>query len=215
MKRLNKAALALTAVCVLSSGVAQAALFDRGGGLIYDNVLKITWLSDANYAKTNNYDSDGLMNWTAAKAWAAGLSYGGYHDWRLPTALSQDGSGPCGGYNCYSSEMGHLFYIDGGLSQNQSITTSATLTNYFTNMQSNVYWSGTAYVYFPTEVAWLFGTSGGTQSTDFQSKEFHAWAVRPGDVAAVPEPEAYALLIAGLGLLGMVAKRRRRLYGAS
>ena len=64
MTRLNKAALALATAGVLVSGVAQAALFDRGGGLIYDDVLKITWLSDANYAKTNNYDSDGRMNWT-------------------------------------------------------------------------------------------------------------------------------------------------------
>jgi hypothetical protein len=36
MRRLNKTVLATAGV--LSSGVAQAALFDRGGGLIYDNV---------------------------------------------------------------------------------------------------------------------------------------------------------------------------------
>ena len=52
MRRLNKAALALATAGVLSSGVAQTALFDRGGGLIYDGVLKISWLSDANYAAT-------------------------------------------------------------------------------------------------------------------------------------------------------------------
>jgi hypothetical protein len=36
-----------------------------------------------------------------------------------------------------------------------------------------------------------------------------AWAVRDGDVtSAVPEPETYAMLLAGLGLLGFMARRR-------
>ncbi len=85
---------ALTALLagIALSGAAQAMLIDRGGGLIYDNVLNITWLSDANYAKTSGVDADGLMNWTAANAWAAGLVYGGYSDWRLPTTLQPDAS---------------------------------------------------------------------------------------------------------------------------
>jgi hypothetical protein len=43
------------------STIASATLWDRGGGLIYDDFLKITWLQDANYAKTSGYDSDGIM----------------------------------------------------------------------------------------------------------------------------------------------------------
>ncbi len=31
-----------------------------------------------------------------------------------------------------------------------------------------------------------------------------------GNVAAIPEPEAYAMLLAGLGLLGFLARRRKR-----
>ena len=44
-------------------GMVNAALIDRGGGLIYDDVLDITWLQDANYAQTSGYDADGFMNW--------------------------------------------------------------------------------------------------------------------------------------------------------
>ncbi len=59
------------------STAAQAALIDRGHGLIYDDVLDVTWLQDANYAKTSGHDADGLVNWSAANSWAAGLSYDG------------------------------------------------------------------------------------------------------------------------------------------
>lgn len=73
---------------------AQAALIDRGGGLIYDDVLNITWLQDANYAKTSGYDASGKMNWQDAVAWAANLTYYDsvrgvtYDDWRLPTMVN-------------------------------------------------------------------------------------------------------------------------------
>ena len=37
----------------VSISSANAAPINRGGGLIYDDVLGITWLQDANYALTN------------------------------------------------------------------------------------------------------------------------------------------------------------------
>jgi hypothetical protein len=53
-----------TAVLALGLTAAAAALVDRGGGLIYDTTLDITWLSDANYAETDLYKPgrvDGLI----------------------------------------------------------------------------------------------------------------------------------------------------------
>jgi len=83
--------LCLAMVGLLGSGSAQAALVDRGGGMLYDTVLNVTWLQDANYAKTSGYDADGRMNWTQANTWANSLEYGGYSDWRLASGEEQSG----------------------------------------------------------------------------------------------------------------------------
>ncbi|MDP2823442.1 MAG: PEP-CTERM sorting domain-containing protein [Sulfuritalea sp.] len=246
MKRLNKAALALATAGLLASGVAQAALNDRGGGLLYDDVLDVTWLQDANYAKTSGYDADGLMSWTAAKTWAGSLNISRFageslSGWRLAANtpvganwnynFSYDGSTDVG-YNITSphNELSYMYYVnlglkgyydtsgiyqpDFGVFRNGTVGGQADVGS-VKNLRSGVYWSGTAFAPNPAVNAWFFFTSDGLQSFNHQGNELFAWAVRPGDVAAVPEPEAYAMLLAGLGLLGVVAKRRRRSFAAS
>jgi len=47
--------------------VTKASLVDNGNGLLYDTVLNITWLQDANYAKTSNYSTTGFMTWYDSK----------------------------------------------------------------------------------------------------------------------------------------------------
>lgn len=114
--------------------------------------------------------------------------------------------------------MGHMFYNNLGAAAGGSILAGTDTANLalFTNLQSDVYWSGTVFAPFPVDLAWAFGTFNGSQGSTSQNNEFYAWAVRPGDVAAaIPEPETYAMLLAGLGLLGGVAKWRRRSFGAS
>jgi hypothetical protein len=90
--------IGLLAAVLGSSTLAHAALHDRGRGLIYDDVLNITWLQDANYAKTSGYN-DGVFNGMTpaeavdnAKTWAANLIYAGYSGWRLPKASPVNGS---------------------------------------------------------------------------------------------------------------------------
>ena len=121
----KKIIIALATAGLLTAGAAQAALVDRGGGMLYDDVLNITWLQDANYAKTSGYDADGLMNWSGAKAWADSLVYGGYSDWRLASNSAVAGEGPWDynvsfdgttdlGWNIYSqkSEMSYMYYVN-------------------------------------------------------------------------------------------------------
>ena len=62
---------------VLLAAPAHATLIDRGGGLIYDDVLDITWLQDASLG--------GKLNWNDAVAWADTFMFGGFDDWRLPS----------------------------------------------------------------------------------------------------------------------------------
>ena len=104
---------------------ANAALYDRGNGLIYDDTLNITWLQNATYAKTQYEETggslgsvDGSMTWTEARFWVANLNYRGYTNWRLPSANLINGASPCdannsscdNGYNIKRSELGHMYF---------------------------------------------------------------------------------------------------------
>jgi hypothetical protein len=131
-----KPRLAAGLLLSLTSFIAQAALIDRGNGLLYDDVLDITWLQDANYAKTSGYDVDGKMDWSRATAWADNLVYSGYSDWRLASntpingssfnyTLKYDGSSDRG-YNITSpySELAYMYHVN--LDLKSSFSTSAT-----------------------------------------------------------------------------------------
>jgi PEP-CTERM motif len=201
----------------------------------YDTTLNITWLADANFAKTSGYDADGHMTWAAAKTWAAQLNFNGITGWRLPdtkpvsggnffnTDIAEDGSTD-NGHNITStqSELSHLYYVTlgdkgrfntlGNFDSNYGLINTGPLNN----IQSYSYWTGKEIIP-DTSVAFYFNTDGGFQNyigtvNTFPVPEYFAWAVHSGDVgvAVVPEPSTYALMGLGLAALAVVRKRQHR-----
>lgn len=195
--------VSVVATLILSASV-NAALIDRGNGLIYDTDLEITWLADANYAMTSGYDADGMMAWNDAMSWADQLQYAGYNNWRLPSALNQDGSSPCTSGECNDSEMGHLHFIElSGLKGIFTLPTSDPDYALFNNtIQEGLYWSSTIYVDDPDyqNYAWEFQFDRGSQGAHPMSELYYAWAVADGDIgaSAVPVPAAIWLFCSGL-----------------
>lgn len=191
------------ATALLLALPAQATLYDRGNGMVYDSASNLTWMQDAG--------SSGTLSWDAASAWVDQLSWGGFDDWRLPVVrpvngislnldYSDDGSTD-GGINTagLNSELGHLFYTSLG---NQAAT-GLSQAGPFTHTQNFAYWTGTASPYGAEEALHFF-TAFGDQGSSLKVNEYFVWAVRDGDVLAVPEPHQAALLLLGLCGLALV-----------
>ena len=197
----------------------------------YDTDLNITWLADANYAQTLG-DADGLVSWIGAIYEAPNLNINNITGWRLPTAggTPQIGcvdfgyTGTACGYNVdtSTSEMAHMFYIT--LGNKAYYDTSGvwpqegwglTNTGPFTNLQSNLYWSGDGEsfgcgIFSFCGAAWGFSFYGGRQDYYDVNEQFYVWYVHSGDVGAAVVSLPTAVWLFGSGLLGLVGIARNQ-----
>lgn len=187
----------------------------------YDTDLDITWLADVST----------LIWGFSATDWAANLSLtdgvNTYDNWRLPTLIDTGTLGCNNGFNgtdcgynvnTATSEMAHLFYDELGNKGTYDTAgapqpgSGLTNTGPFNYLRGTAFWSGTAYAgteYAPYVAMWYFSFGDGHQG--YTSPKYYAdiLAVSPGDVAAVPEADTWAMLLAGLGLVGVAIGRRR------
>jgi len=203
----------ILATLTVISVAAHAELFDRGGGLIYDDVLDVTWLQDAAWHVTTNaphVDANGKMTWQHASDWAASLVYHDavrnvdWDDWRLPHALPVNGTlydttnAPDGttdnGWNITSpaSELSYMYHVNLGnlslLDTQGNLQPGSGLSNTapFTSLISSAYWTTNNW---PADAnkAFVVGMGNGHQNSFGKDTALYVWVVRDGDVAITPD----------------------------
>jgi hypothetical protein len=177
MKRFRSTLIAICLALFANLGHATLVGRDLNGDQIADALFD----SEQNLTWFRNANVNNGMNWVDAKNWAAGFEFSGYQDWRLPSI----------------SEMQSLWTVNGRF---------GGLSGTFTNLQQNLYWSGTDVFTVPgVDTALMFGVDLGYTFIQFQSAGNYAMAVTNGDVGRplneVPEPTSVALTLLALFFL--------------
>jgi len=182
--------IAATALLIASTS-AQATLESRLGGLaVYDTETNLTWTADAN--------PNGYKNWTEQINFVENLVIDGIDAWQMPTTPE----------------------IRGVLS---NISTCMDTTSYFYCIFSEekihnvgIYFLKDSFGIFDDPTSSIDREIGALYIPEIQDWVFiednantitaGVWPVYHGDVAAaaIPEPQTYATLLAGLGLMGFM-----------
>jgi len=152
----------------------------------YDDVLDITWLTDADL---------GHGNWDNRMEWASGLNILGFDDWRLPsmsvaaglltgTTTSVVDCSSATELACRDNELGYMFYYNMGGSNGDDKTGDQTVDGVLLTNVHAFHWSVTA---FDSGVHWYFVFHNGHNARSSDFRYFSGWAVRSGDVGAPVE----------------------------
>ncbi len=134
--------------------------------------------TDLNITWASDANINGKHNWFEQTNWASNLTIDGVGSWRLPSV----------------EEMEHLFNTEG---------VSFFTQDPFTNIQGHLYWSSTEIGL--NDAGFFFFLIGGKGETP-KADEMFAWPVHDGDVALIPEPEMYGMMLLGLLVLSGFAR---------
>lgn len=103
--------------------------FNVSGAILLDRATNLMWPVDGNGAGGN---FGGVLAWAAAVAYAAGLNFAGFTDWRLPNYF----------------ELCTILNLDAALGINPKIHNPP-----FINTVATDHWTGTTY---PVNTAWAY-----------------------------------------------------------
>lgn len=185
-----------------------------GGQTVYDPVMNVTWLANANLAASNPFglppckdqgspkicvNQDGAMNWNSADQFVTnmntynGTGYLGQTSWQMPP---MDPS--CNvQYGCASASdpFGELYYGQLGLSPGTPVVATPDFAvGPFVHMQPYLYWScegptaqGACQSTGPAPgFEWTFSFGNGFLGTDVLANNFYVMAYYPGSPTVVP-----------------------------
>lgn len=176
---------------------------------------------------SSDFQINGSATWYGAGAFVNylnSISYAGTDQWRLPEIIDI-GTPGCSfplnnvdcGYNVDTStgEMAKLYYDELGAKaikdtkgNYQFDVAGIPDTGFFDNEVRDIYWSSPESL--NPSGAWIFATDDGVQ-LDGYSRTSHSyiWAVTSALISPVPEVDNVAMLMAGLGLIGFITRRKR------
>ena len=184
---------------------ADAALTPSADGMtVYDDVMHVTWLANANLAGApggqfgvGNINADGSMNYATAVIWVAALNaynggagYLGHNNWTLPTTPSTDTTcnftGPNGtfGYPCTNSAMGSLYVSLALQFSTTAVPIPANTVGPFSNFQPYLYWSDTVNSSRVPPTIYTFSFNSGWQGGNIDSFYMYALPMIQGQVPA-------------------------------
>jgi hypothetical protein len=213
-----------TGACIAGQGSWQTSLQARDFGndgtidAYYDADLDLTWLADANHARTSGFDADGAMTFSVANGWASSLnssSYLGGTAWRLPTVMpvndtatfnisfsnngsTDDGYAKTGMGWGAASEMGYMYYVHLG---NRGLCTPNDASPGSCSTQAGAGLSNTGPFanllpnrYWTNQPVggsvWYLDFRNGNQDRSSPGLSAWAWAVHSGDlIGPPPAPE--------------------------